>query len=94
MAARRIPLEQPPSAAEEQKVEQLQAAVRLQIGKRIKRLRREAGLTLRALEMRCNVSASYLSAVERGLSAPTSDLLVRLGYFLRVEPASFFSDRD
>jgi transcriptional regulator with XRE-family HTH domain len=75
-------------------VERMQAAVRQRIGKRIKQLREEGGLTLRALEMKANVSASYLSAVERGRSSPTSDLLVRLGYFLSVDPASFLADQD
>jgi ribosome-binding protein aMBF1 (putative translation factor) len=94
MCARRIPLEKSPSELEEKKVERLQAAVRQQIGARIKSIRLEADLSLRALAMKSNMSPTYLSEVERGLRSPTSDLLVRLSYFMNVSPSFFFTDEN
>jgi ribosome-binding protein aMBF1 (putative translation factor) len=94
MCARRISLEKPPSESEERKVERLQATARQQIGARIKNIRTKADLSLRALAMKSNVSPTYLSEVERGLRSPTSDLLVRLSYFMNVSPAFFFTDES
>jgi len=91
--ARRIPLEQPPSEAEERKVERFQAAVRRRIGARVNGLRTEAGLSLRAMATRVNVAPTYLSEIERGLRSPTTDLLVRISYRMGIGPDFFFSDK-
>jgi DNA-binding XRE family transcriptional regulator len=92
MAARRIPLEKPPTVADAARLERKQAAMRKRIGAHLKRLRTEAGLSLRQLSMRADVSTSYLSDLERGQHAPTSDLVVRLAHFLNAEASDFFSD--
>jgi DNA-binding XRE family transcriptional regulator len=92
MAARRIPLQKPPTAADVAQLERKQAAMRKRIGAHLKRLRTEAGLSLRQLSMRADVSPSYLSDLERGQHAPTSDLVVRLAHYLSAQPADFFTD--
>jgi len=94
LAARRVPLETPPSDAEERRVERMQVEVRKRIGARVHRLRTEAGLSFRALGMRVNLSPTYLSEIEQGLRAPTSDALVRLGHFMNVSPAFFLTDDE
>jgi ribosome-binding protein aMBF1 (putative translation factor) len=94
MAARRVPLERPPSQVEEKRLLREQEAVRLRLGVRLNKLRTDAHLSLRALAMKANASPSYLSEVERGLRAPTTDFLVRVGHFLGVSPASLISDEN
>ncbi len=91
-AARRIPLETPPTLAEEKHLERQQGLIRTRIGERLHALRTEAGLSQRALAMKSNITSGYLSELERGMRSPTTDLLVRLGYSLNVTPASFLDE--
>jgi ribosome-binding protein aMBF1 (putative translation factor) len=91
LAARRIPLEKPPTKADIAKVEQQQAEFRGLIGRHLKEFRTEAELSLRALSYKCDVSPSYLSAVERGQHSVTADILVRLAYYLKVSVIEFFT---
>jgi ribosome-binding protein aMBF1 (putative translation factor) len=92
-AARRVPLEKPPSKADAAKVLRQQAIMRSRIGAHIKRLRLEAGLSIRALAMRADISSGYLSEIERPKPerSVTIDLLVRIAYHLGVDPAEFLS---
>ncbi|MBC7097579.1 cupin domain-containing protein [Candidatus Bipolaricaulota bacterium] len=48
------------------------------IGERLAALRRARGLTLTELAARCGLSASFLSQVERGVSAPSIVSLYRI----------------
>jgi hypothetical protein len=93
LAARRIPLPPPPTETEEQWVERVQAVIRQRVGQRLKRLRTEAGLSLRGMEARVNVSASYLSEIERALNGTTIDLLARVACIMGV-PITFFFEED
>jgi plasmid maintenance system antidote protein VapI len=90
-AARRVPLEKPPTKADEAKLLRAQAVMRGRIARHIKRLRLEAGLSLRALALRADVSSGYLSQVERAQRSVTIDLLVRLSHHLNASPAEFLS---
>lgn len=92
MAARRVPLAKPPTAADEARVERQQAVWRTRIGAKIRAARQEAGLSQQQLCMRANMSQNYLSECERGLRGLTVDSLVRLGHFLGKTPADFLSD--
>lgn len=56
------------------------------IGKYIKKLRKERGLSMRALETYSGVSHGYISHIERGLRHPSSKTLQKLAKPLRVEP--------
>jgi hypothetical protein len=64
MAARRIPLEKPPSKADEAKLLREQQRVKERLGAHLKRLRTEANLSLRQMAMKINVSPTYLSETE------------------------------
>ena len=72
----------PPSVAEE-----------AEVGRRIRKLRIERGLTLRQLEALADLSATHLSDIERGQTSPTLGSLMRIaaalgrgpGYFVDVE---------
>lgn len=92
-AARRVPLQTPPPPTEEERLELLQAEIRRRVGTRLKRLRTEYGLSLRAMETKVNVSAGYISEVERGLKGPTTDLLARFAHFMGVD-ITFFLNRE
>jgi DNA-binding transcriptional regulator YiaG len=95
-AARRIPLEKPPSKADEAKLLRIQAETRAHIASQIRRLRIEAGLSIRALAMRANISSGYLSELEQPKSerAATIDLLVRIAYHLNVPVTTLLSSED
>jgi ribosome-binding protein aMBF1 (putative translation factor) len=92
MAARRIPLERPPSKTDDAKVLRQQAEARERIGAHIKRLRGEAGLSLRQLSMRADVSPTYLSQAERAKRGVTVDFLVRIAYHLGAPVSIFLSE--
>ena len=60
---------------------------RVEVGRRIKRLRQSQDLTAQELAKRARVSAGYLSEVERGLSAVSVDKLMQIaeGLGLRLD---------
>jgi ribosome-binding protein aMBF1 (putative translation factor) len=93
-AARRIPLEKPPTKAEATKVDRLQKAMLLRIGTRLKRMRTASGLSLRAFAMRADCSPTYLSEIERGDRSISVEFLVRVSHFLGVHPTIFISDEE
>lgn len=94
MAARarrpRRPPEQPPSAADEELVKDQQARRRAGIGANIRTAREAAGLSQRRLAARARISNGYLSEVEMGRPAVTSDFLVRVAYHLGVSVDSLW----
>ncbi len=59
-----------------------------QIGRTIRRLRSEAGLTQQALAARLGISASYLNLIEHDQRGVTASLLIKLGETLRVDLAA------
>jgi ribosome-binding protein aMBF1 (putative translation factor) len=91
-AARRVPLERPPTAADEAKVERQQNLLKKRIGDQVKMLREQAGLSQRQLGMRANISPNYLSNVERGGRAVTTDFLVRVAFHLGTTPVALLSE--
>jgi len=62
------------------------------LGKRIKALRNERGLTLVQLGQRVGLSASYLSQIERGVTMPSLTRLTTIANALDVEVGYFFED--
>jgi transcriptional regulator with XRE-family HTH domain len=94
MAARPIPLERPPSKTDEAKVLREQSVARERIGALLLKLRTEAGLSLRQVGLRADVSANYLSEAERGKRSVTIDFLVRMAYHLGTTPSAFLFPED
>jgi ribosome-binding protein aMBF1 (putative translation factor) len=88
----RRPLERLPSAPEEDKVKEEQASRREAIGTNIRKARTAAGLSQRQLARRAGISSAYLSNVEQGRRAVSSDFLVRVAYYLDVPVESLFSE--
>jgi DNA-binding XRE family transcriptional regulator len=91
MAARRIPLEKPPTKVAAERVARQQAEMRERIGANLKRVRAEAGLSLRQMQMRSDVSANYLSELERGKRGATVDVLVQIAFHMQTTVADLIS---
>jgi hypothetical protein len=92
MAARRVPLEKPPTDAAVARMKRQQVLERQRIGAKIKQARTEAGLTLRQMQVRSDVSANHLSELERGLRAATVDVLVQIACALNTTIAALVSE--
>jgi PAS domain S-box-containing protein len=61
-------------------------------GRRVKALRKQAGLTRKELAAAAGMSAHHLNKVERGASGPSFGAIHALARGLGMEPAAFFSD--
>jgi transcriptional regulator with XRE-family HTH domain len=64
------------------------------IGDRIKDLRIKKGMTLRGLGKKVDLSAGFLSQLERGLTTISVDVLQRISLELGVELTYFFQEID
>ena len=62
------------------------------LGKRLRALRNEWGLTLAQLGQQVGLSASYLSQIERGVAMPSLSRLTTIASALNVEMGYFFED--
>lgn len=62
------------------------------IGKRIRKLRKENRLTLKQLAAGCELSPNTISLVERGEVAPTVVTLCKVAHTLGVSASAFFHD--
>lgn len=66
----------------------------MDVGARIKRARRDRGLTLKDLEAHAGVSAAHLSEIERGEASPTLGSLSRIAHALGTSSAFFFEENE
>jgi transcriptional regulator with XRE-family HTH domain len=57
------------------------------LGRRIRRIRQEKGLTLKQIEARVGVSATHISEIERGKTSPTIQALEKIANALEVLPS-------
>ncbi len=64
------------------------------IGRTVRRLRMERGLTQQALAARLGISASYLNLIEHDQRAVTASLLIKLGEHLSVDLAALSGSRE
>lgn len=60
------------------------------IGQRVHTLRRHDNLSIRAFARRIGVTHSHVDRIERGQSAPSVDVLLRLARAFRVKVGFFF----
>ena len=68
-------------------------AVDIEVGGRIRDLRRDRGLSLEAVAARTQLSIGFLSQIERGLSSPSLRVLATLADALGVGIAALFSPK-
>ena len=66
----------------------------MQIGKKIKRLRLEKGLTQEELGERTDLSKGFISQVERDLNSPSIETLFSILNVLGSKPKDFFDDEQ
>ena len=66
----------------------------LYLGPRVKRLRRELGLTQQAMAEDLEISASYVALIERNQRPVTADLLLRLVRSYQLDMADFAVDES
>lgn len=59
------------------------------IGKRIARRRKELGLKQADVEEKANIGYKYLSSIERALSIPSTEVIMRLAAALDTTPDEF-----
>lgn len=64
------------------------------LGERIRGLRKRQGLTLAELAQRSQLSVGYISQLERDLSRPSVDTLLKIGRCLGVNIQWFFSTKS
>lgn len=62
------------------------------VGKQVKRLRSELGLTQDVLSERCGIYRTYLSRIEAGHANPTLLVLIALASTLGVHVSELFND--
>jgi transcriptional regulator with XRE-family HTH domain len=62
----------------------------VQLGKRIQKLRNEAGVTQEELANKVERSSEQISNIERGKSWPSFELIFEIAEALNVSPAKFF----
>lgn len=60
-----------------------------EIGKRIARRRKELGLKQSEAEERADIGYKYLSNIERGISIPSTEVIMRLAIALDTTPDEF-----
>ena len=60
-----------------------------QIGRHIARRRRELGMTQAEVEEQADMAYKYLSSIERGISIPSTELIMRLAIVLDTTPDEF-----
>ncbi|MDH5270512.1 MAG: cupin domain-containing protein [Candidatus Krumholzibacteria bacterium] len=65
-----------------------------EIGRRIKTARQERGLTLKAVEASCGVSATHVSEIERAAASPTVGALLRIARALGKRPGYFLEESE
>ena len=61
------------------------SAIGRALGRRIRRIRQERGLTLKQIEAKVDVSATHISEIERGKTSPTVGALEKIALALEVQ---------
>jgi transcriptional regulator with XRE-family HTH domain len=69
-----------------------QEAISVNIGDRLRKLREERDLSIRALGRLSGLSANALSVIERGLSSPSVSTLYKIALALEIPVTAFFEE--
>ena len=64
------------------------------LARRIRVLRERQGLTQEDFAMRCGISVSFTSLLERGIRTPSVETLLQIARTLLVEPGVLFNDES
>ena len=66
----------------------------IELGKNLRRLRLESGISQREMERRYKISRSYLNKLEMGRHSPTIETLRLLAKIYGITPSMVFIDKD
>lgn len=66
----------------------------INVGKRIKTLRENAGISALSLSKMAKLDPSQISKIERGGAKPSLDSLERICHSLNISLSDFFADED
>lgn len=62
-----------------------------EIGRRIARRRKQLGLKQSVVEEKAEIGYKYLSSIERGISIPSTEVIMRLAIALETTPDEFLA---
>ena len=62
------------------------------VGERIRKIRKEEGLSLELFALRCDMNAAYVGHIERGVQNPTLNTLEHICKGLDISVEDFFID--
>ena len=58
------------------------------VGERIRKIRKEEGLSLELFALRCDMNAAYVGHIERGVQNPTLNTLERIKLYQKINGCS------
>lgn len=64
----------------------------LQLGKKIREIRKKRGLTQEELAWKSGISLNFMGQIERGHKKPSIKTLKKISENLRIAPSSFFEE--
>lgn len=65
-----------------------------EVGRRIKKIRESRFMTLKDVERKANISATHISEIERGMTSPTINILIRIAEALEKDPSYFVEEEE
>ncbi|WP_336659818.1 helix-turn-helix domain-containing protein [Leucobacter sp. USHLN153] len=71
---------------------QIHSDAAVKIGRRLREVRQQLGISLEDLGELSQISWASIGRIERGVSSPTVETLVRIATALDVDPGAFLSD--
>ena len=73
---------------------QVRSKLAIQVGERIRKTRKQEGLSIENFALRCDIHPSYVGHIERGMQNPTLSTLERISQGLRISMEDLFKDID
>lgn len=73
---------------------QVRSKLAIQVGERIRKTRKQEGLSIENFALRCDIHPSYVGHIERGMQNPTLSTLERISQGLGISMDDLFKDID
>lgn len=73
---------------------QVRSKLAIQVGERIRKTRKQEGLSIENFALRCDIHPSYVGHIERGMQNPTLSTLERISQGLGISMEDLFKDID
>ena len=69
---------------------QVRSKLAIQVGERIRKTRKQEGLSIENFALRCDIHPSYVGHIERGMQNPTLSTLERISQGLGINMEDLF----